>query len=429
MNVEEKGRYLIETKGIYDVPYSDTYLDRTERLGAMVEEVARKRCSMEKEVFPPGPSGREVLLIGCLVIQSRKKPTIIGRLGSVRSLEKEAGGAEEGYYSKDNEYFIENKDLGRMRLEAPEGHSRFYLVNGSVIGVVGIVGDTGVRITSLLFPESPSRLERGQGGDGGDKHDAHKRGSKKAKESKHAVLLVSGAMVGEAGGKRGAGKSLYAMLQSLLKNQDKLGLGSLKGAVFLEDSISTASKGRSAFGEIAGMLSDSQGEVVVVPGRKDVVPRMLPLQPIHPSCFGARGDLALATNPSLLKLGNKRVLLCPSDAVIDLAKYSPRYRGLPHVKVDEWLDALEIMLALRHMAPTSPDTLEAYPMKSDLFVIEDVPDVLVAGNLGDEFGERTLALGGRLVRLLVVPRFCSTHSGVVLGQEGDVTLIDTAYLE
>lgn len=49
------------------------------------------------------------------------------------------------------------------------------------------------------------------------------------------------------------------------------------------------------------------------------------------------------------------------------------------------IEALQMTLEMRHVCPTAPDTLRAYPqLEQDPFVIEATPHVYFAGNQ-DEF--------------------------------------------
>lgn len=49
--------------------------------------------------------------------------------------------------------------------------------------------------------------------------------------------------------------------------------------------------------------------------------------------------------------------------------------------MEDRLDVLEALLQWRHLVPTAPDTLTAYPFQNiDPFVLEATPHVMFAGN-------------------------------------------------
>ncbi len=81
---------------------------------------------------------------------------------------------------------------------------------------------------------------------------------------------------------------------------------------------------------------------------------------------------------------------------------------------------LERLLRWRHLAPTAPDTLAAYPyFDADPFIIERTPHVLFTG--GQPAFETALVEGeaggpaaGAAVRVVSVPNFCATGCVVLV---------------
>ena len=75
-------------------------------------------------------------------------------------------------------------------------------------------------------------------------------------------------------------------------------------------------------------------------------------------------------------------------------------------------------LEMRHLCPTAPDTLRAFPyVEEDPFVVHEAPHVYFAGNQA-QYGERlvTTGLATRVnaVKLIAIPTFRKTHSIVLL---------------
>jgi DNA polymerase delta subunit 2 len=85
------------------------------------------------------------------------------------------------------------------------------------------------------------------------------------------------------------------------------------------------------------------------------------------------------------------------------------------------LDAMQMTLELRHICPTSPDTLRSYPrLEADPFVIDECPHIYFSGNQ-EAFGERLLIdqkskqqIYRQGVKLISVPSFQRTRSIVLM---------------
>ena len=76
---------------------------------------------------------------------------------------------------------------------------------------------------------------------------------------------------------------------------------------------------------------------------------------------------------------------------------------------------------MRHIAPTAPDTLRAFPyVDEDPFVLHEAPHVYFAGNQ-ETYGERLIQSGHHAVKLIAIPAFHKTKSIVLL----DVTSLES----
>lgn len=98
-------------------------------------------------------------------------------------------------------------------------------------------------------------------------------------------------------------------------------------------------------------------------------------------------------------------------------------KDLPEAELT--LDIMQQTLEMRHICPTAPDTLRAFPyVDSDPFVVHQAPHVYFAGNQ-EAYGERlvtsTVTTCKQAVKILSLPIFRKTKSIVLL----DVTSLQS----
>ena len=79
------------------------------------------------------------------------------------------------------------------------------------------------------------------------------------------------------------------------------------------------------------------------------------------------------------------------------------------------MDALDLTLKVRHLFPTSPDTLRSYPfVNEDPFVLTELPNIYFAGNQ-PEYSTKKVQLADDMVcRLICVPSFRRSKSIVLV---------------
>jgi len=82
------------------------------------------------------------------------------------------------------------------------------------------------------------------------------------------------------------------------------------------------------------------------------------------------------------------------------------------------LDVIDLTLQMRHMFPTTPDTLRSFPFTGgDPFLLHDAPHVYFAGNQ-PQYGTRLIDSGTREVtRIISVPAFRKSKSIVIVDLE------------
>lgn len=163
--------------------------------------------------------------------------------------------------------------------------------------------------------------------------------------------------------------------------------------------------------------------ITLVPGSGDPANVTIPQQPVHHAFFptarlyserftdsSPRLDgFDAVTNPWAGDIDGYRILATGGQAVLDLLKYVER---VPAV------DAMEMMLRWRCVAPTAPDTLWCYPFQDDdPLLLEECPHMYIAG-CQKKFGKKIIQDDkGQKVLLVSVPRFSDTGKVVLVDLE------------
>lgn len=196
--------------------------------------------------------------------------------------------------------------------------------------------------------------------------------------------------------------------------------------------------------------------VSVMPGSDDATNAHLPQQPLHRCLLpgAARSaNLTRAPNPFGCSIEGRLFVGTSGQNVDDLALYDmpptkpdstetedamkddtdgKEHKGEYHSGGKKVLDILEMLVTNRHLAPTCPDTLGAYPFtEMDPFVMEESPHVMFVGNQ-KEFATRVMKIDaaiaplqstaesmdidraneGSSIRLISIPRFDKTGQAV-----------------
>ncbi|KAF2644178.1 DNA polymeras-like protein subunit delta-2 [Massarina eburnea CBS 473.64] len=166
--------------------------------------------------------------------------------------------------------------------------------------------------------------------------------------------------------------------------------------------------------------------VTLIPGDTDPAGVALPQQPLHPVMFEQSRAFAnppletnetlhgldFVTNPWEGDIDGFRVLGTGGQTVKDLLRY---------VDGVDPIDAMEMMLRWRCIAPTAPDTLWCYPFQDDdPLLLRESPHVYFAGNAKAFQARTVVGPAGQRVLLVAVPRFSVS---------GDIVLVDMESLE
>uniref|UniRef100_A0A915HMT2 DNA polymerase alpha/delta/epsilon subunit B domain-containing protein n=1 Tax=Romanomermis culicivorax TaxID=13658 RepID=A0A915HMT2_ROMCU len=144
-------------------------------------------------------------------------------------------------------------------------------------------------------------------------------------------------------------------------------------------------------------------KVDLMPGEHDPTNKMLPQQPFH-KCMLPKSleyeSVNNVTNPFLAEICGTLFLGTSGQNIDDIYRFCDEENRL---KIASWI------LKWRHLAPSSPDTLDCYPFTdNDPFYIEERPDVFFIGNQ-PEFGcQRFEDDQKRPMVILTLPNFAET---------------------
>ncbi|XP_066590364.1 DNA polymerase delta subunit 2-like [Prorops nasuta] len=154
--------------------------------------------------------------------------------------------------------------------------------------------------------------------------------------------------------------------------------------------------------------------ITLMPGQYDPTNIMMPQKPLHPCLLPQSFRLKSfngATNPMVGKAGERIVMGSSGQPIEDIMKTTANHDSTP-------LEWLEKSLEWRHMCPTAPDTLPAIPYyDEDLFLMKNCPDIYFVGNTDAYETKLYKGQENQVVRLISVPRFCTTHTAVMVDLE------------
>lgn len=147
----------------------------------------------------------------------------------------------------------------------------------------------------------------------------------------------------------------------------------------------------------------------IMPGETDPTGLLLPQEAIHP-CILPKSSISTAvrcvTNPYQASFDGAVFLGSSGQNIDNIRQYT---------ELDDPITILEKTLVWRHMAPSSPDTLQSYPSpEKDPFIIQQLPHVYFVGNQ-KKFAMKTRKIGpDTSVKFISVPDFESTLQAVLV---------------
>lgn len=158
--------------------------------------------------------------------------------------------------------------------------------------------------------------------------------------------------------------------------------------------------------------------VTLMPGQYDLTNTMMPQRPLHPCLLPKSFRLSSfqgSSNPWVGKVEERTIIGSSGQPIADIIKAS----GSKDISQLEWL---ERSISWRHMCPTAPDTLPAYPFyEKDLFIMKTCPDIYFTGNADKYETKLWKGENGEVIRLICVPQFSTSHAAVLV----DLNSLDT----
>jgi DNA polymerase II small subunit len=119
-------------------------------------------------------------------------------------------------------------------------------------------------------------------------------------------------------------------------------------------------------------------ETIIIPGNHDAIRRSLP-QPVIPESYApslyANPRVHMAPNPVQVTLNNVKVLVAHGDSLTDILGSTPGH------DFHRPVDAVELLVRCRHLAPSYGQGTPIAPERVDRLVITDVPDVVLMGHI------------------------------------------------
>ena len=119
-------------------------------------------------------------------------------------------------------------------------------------------------------------------------------------------------------------------------------------------------------------------ETIIIPGNHDAVRRSLP-QPVIPESYAptlyANPNVIMAPNPVYVDLNTVRILVSHGTALTEVLGSTPGHN------IQNPVNAVELLLKCRHVAPSYGGGTPIAPEKVDRLVMAHIPDVVVMGHV------------------------------------------------
>ena len=311
------------------------------------------------------PIGTEIAIVGTVFKDMKLKPNVLDELQKYsRVLDQyivpPSVNGELTRSTADSDFMCLEDAESRMQITFESDSARQLLnrlCTGLIVAAKGSVTERGhFNLTDVCLPGTPPQpplpLNR----------------------PSEYIVLISGLNVGSPQSRPAALDLLKDFLIGVMDPIDVA--SSTSRAIFLGNSIHLAASGLAIadtfFSEVAAVMP-----VELVPGPSDPTNFAMPQQPMHSSLFPLARQYSnfngKVTNPCACRVGGIDILGISGQGVTEVLQYT----DLPSP-----LDAMELCLRARHLAPTAPDTLACYPITSDCdpLIIDAAPHVFVSGN-------------------------------------------------
>lgn len=368
--------------------YNGLYKLRLKQLeGAAREEASRKWSEVPKSSFLTDLTGfmssnREVVVVGVLFKDLKARPNVIEEYKGSKALLNQWKEESQCLYTEKDTLWLEDAVM-RVELDVSKEHLA-RLATGFVVALKGSATQAGTfTMSDFCFPRMPLPAPLVA-----------------PKNHGPYLALMSGLDFGNPDGVAGARGRAFEFLKAHSVQQLVI-----CGGMLPENGDGDRIK--AALREInveMPALCDSV-LVQVMPGFGEPSNASLPQLQFHSSLFQFESsNFKRVGNPCGFKLGPMDILGHSGQPVKDLLRCARL----------EPMEALEMCLKARHLAPTAPDTLPTQPFEeSDPFVLDAVPHLLFSG--GHSKAEKKWYDAGeqRGTQCICVPAFAK-HPAVVL---------------
>ncbi|MEM3810008.1 MAG: metallophosphoesterase [Thermoplasmatales archaeon] len=132
--------------------------------------------------------------------------------------------------------------------------------------------------------------------------------------------------------------------------------------------------------ELANLLSKfgAQTRVVLIPGNHDIVYPMEPQNPLPKYIANLFPNNVISlSNPVWIQIAGRTFLLYHGTSIFDFLE------SIPGSTLNDTAKVMSEMLKRGHLAPEYGRNLSFIPLKTDYYLIDPVPDVLVTGHVHD----------------------------------------------
>lgn len=407
-------RFKIQSRD-YDRQFAQVYFYRLVKVRPHAEAAARAAWPGVPVVRVLDiPEQGEVFVVGTLYKEMALKPSIMDEYTKERALGAALGRTR---FTQADDRFVLEDEGARVTLTGT-GFDPGQCVTGVVAAVKGSVLPNGeFEVSAVCFagippqPPLPTRMEEDGTEGEGDKYVALVSGLASGDGDTNPLrlqLLVdycAGALGGATEQATAARIARVIVAGDLLKGTADLSQPTAYSTVRQQAiALAPVRDADLKLTELAGAVP-----VDAMPGAADPANYSLPQQPLHRCLFPGAAPYSTftrCTNPHEFDLDGVRFLGTSGQNVDDVVRYS---------NLDSRVEILEKLLTWRHLIPTAPDTLAAYPyIDADPFILEEAPHVLFAG-CQPEFGTAMVTgQQGQAVRVVAVPNFSATGTMVLL---------------
>ncbi|XP_046819592.1 DNA polymerase delta subunit 2-like isoform X1 [Vespa crabro] len=437
-NVESESVHVIERKSViykdlsstlvqeisdYSKQFAHIYAARLAELGEVLTSKVHakwKNVQILKLADLEDFEGETCIIIGTLYKHQQWKPSILQELSEEHQLSLPP--TRSDYCSEKDQVFLEDEML-RIKLVG-ELVDLKDIVTGIVCAVLGSEEEDGTfHVKDWCFPGCvPKTLPSSDSNSNGK--IVLISGLNFIKNSDDmAIELLREWICGMAGDvkaqKEEASVVRLIIAGNAISNNDKKHTHKHILELKVEESMH-AKETISATQKLDDFLSDIAKCccVTLIPGQYDPTNMMLPQRPLHPCLLpksSRLGSFQGGSNPWISQIDERMIMGSSGQPFEDFMKAT----GSKDISPIEWL---EKSIIWRHMCPTAPDTLPAYPFyKKDLFIMKHRPDIYFTGNADKYETKLWKDEKNQAIRLVSIPQFSTSHAAVLI----DLKSLDT----